>query len=376
MKKLILSIIGMLLFAGCASHSVRQTGETNMQHFFRRLENGETLTVAYLGGSITWGATATDPLKTSWRALLTEQLRREYPAAHIVPVDAAIGGKGSDLGVFRMDRDVLPHRPDLTFVEFAVNDAQNPERLECMEGILRKLHNSNPDMAIVLVITGYGRQGKFDSPREEDHRRLAAFYGIPAVSVVPEVRRLIAENAITTEAILTDGTHPNDAGYALYADIIRRGLRDAATSAPSTPWPVNPLTENRFESARMLELSRLPGAEEGWKTELPSVTGAWFDHQPSRWLNSVVVPATPSASLSVDSDVSGAGVYFEMIPGGDRFELLADGKPLFSATTAFPREYPGMGNQFRFIEHPGRQTVTLKAGGRKLRLGYLLLTGP
>ena len=152
-----------------------------------------------------------------------------------------------------MDRDVLPFRPDLTFVEFAVNDAQNPERLECMEGILRKLHTGRPDMAIVLVITGYGTES-FESPREEDYRSLAAYYGIPAISVVPEVRRRIAAGEFSCRDILTDGTHPNDRGYALYCDIIFEQLMNCGDSGP---WPEKPLTANRFESARMIELASL-----------------------------------------------------------------------------------------------------------------------
>ena len=34
-----------------------------------------------------------------------------------------MGGTGSDLGVFRLQHDVLRQRPDLVFIEFAVNDA-------------------------------------------------------------------------------------------------------------------------------------------------------------------------------------------------------------------------------------------------------------
>lgn len=252
-RNLFLLIIGIMFSAGCVSPGVRPEEHSNMQKFFQKLKCGEEATVAYFGGSITWGATATDPLKTSWRALLTKRLQREFPAARLVPVDAAIGGKGSDLGVFRMDRDVLPFRPDLTFVEFAVNDAQNPERLECMEGILRKLHTGRPDMAIVLVITGYGAES-FESPREEDYRSLAAYYGIPAISVVPEVRRRIAAGEFSCRDILTDGTHPNDRGYALYCDIIFEQLMNCGDSGP---WPEKPLTANRFESARMIELASL-----------------------------------------------------------------------------------------------------------------------
>ena len=372
---LILLIIGIMFSAGCVSPGVRPEEHSNMRKFFQKLKCGEEATVAYFGGSITWGATATDPLKTSWRALLAKRLQREFPAARLVPVDAAIGGKGSDLGVFRMDRDVLPFRPDLTFVEFAVNDAQNPERLECMEGILRKLHTGRPDMAIVLVITGYGTES-FESPREEDYRSLAAYYGIPAISVVPEVRRRIAAGEFSCRDILTDGTHPNDRGYALYCDIIFEQLMNCGDSGP---WPEKPLTANRFESARMIELASLlpPAASAAaWRRELPSVTGVWFDHQPSRWLPSVIVPERETASLSLETACSGAGVYYETVPGGDRFELLADGVSIFAADTKFPWPYPGLGNRFQLLPVAGKHTITVKAHGPNLRLGCLLLTGP
>ena len=223
-----------------------------MRKFFQKLKCGEEATVAYFGGSITWGATATDPLKTSWRALLAKRLQREFPAARLVPVDAAIGGKGSDLGVFRMDRDVLPFRPDLTFVEFAVNDAQNPERLECMEGILRKLHTGRPDMAIVLVITGYGTES-FESPREEDYRSLAAYYGIPAISVVPEVRRRIAAGEFSCR----DRRHSSERSrlcpllrhHFRAADELRRLRAVAGKAADRQPVRVGPDDRTRFAAA-------------------------------------------------------------------------------------------------------------------------------
>ncbi|HEY3418513.1 MAG TPA: SGNH/GDSL hydrolase family protein, partial [Armatimonadota bacterium] len=70
--------------------------------FHRRAENGDTLTVAFLGGSLTWGARASDPQMTSYRALLSQRLEQTYPRAHFRFIDAAIGGTGSQLGAFRL----------------------------------------------------------------------------------------------------------------------------------------------------------------------------------------------------------------------------------------------------------------------------------
>ncbi len=62
------------------------------------------------------------------------------PKAAFTEINAAIGGTGSDLGVYRLKQDVLDHKPDLMFVEFAVNDgATEPEQIyRSMEGIVRQ----------------------------------------------------------------------------------------------------------------------------------------------------------------------------------------------------------------------------------------------
>lgn len=93
-RNLFLLIIGIMFSAGCVSPGVRPEEHSNMQKFFQKLKCGEEATVAYFGGSITWGATATDPLKTSWRALLTKRLQREFPAAASFPSTRRSAAKG------------------------------------------------------------------------------------------------------------------------------------------------------------------------------------------------------------------------------------------------------------------------------------------
>jgi hypothetical protein len=64
-----------------------------------------------------------------------------YPDAGFSEPNATIGGTGSDLGVFRLNQDVLDHKPDLMFIEFAVNDGGAAlERIQRrMEGNRRTL---------------------------------------------------------------------------------------------------------------------------------------------------------------------------------------------------------------------------------------------
>ena len=66
-----------------------------------RLHHDKKLTIGFFGGSITEGAGATSWDGTSWRANITRDLKETYPDAEITAVNAAIGGTGTDLGLYR-----------------------------------------------------------------------------------------------------------------------------------------------------------------------------------------------------------------------------------------------------------------------------------
>src|SRR6185369_8349535 len=78
-----------------------------------------------------------------------------WPNAKFAEINAAIGGTGSDLGVFRLGQDVLDKKPDLLFVEFAVNDGGAPpdQIRRCMEGIVRQTGRTLRDCDVCFVYT-------------------------------------------------------------------------------------------------------------------------------------------------------------------------------------------------------------------------------
>jgi len=85
-----------------------------LPNFKAKLDAGKNVRIAYLGGSIT--------AAPGWRVLSRDWFQEKYPQAKVDEIHAAIGGTGSDLGVFRLQNDALQHKPDLLFIEFAVND--------------------------------------------------------------------------------------------------------------------------------------------------------------------------------------------------------------------------------------------------------------
>ena len=103
-----------------------------LPNVFQKLGQGQAVRIAYLGGSIT--------AQAGWRPKTLNWFRSQFPKAELSEINAAIGGTGSDLGVFRLKQDVLDGKPDLLFVEFAVNDGGAPvHRIhQAMEGIVRQ----------------------------------------------------------------------------------------------------------------------------------------------------------------------------------------------------------------------------------------------
>ena len=148
----------------------------NIGIFFDKLRAGLPVTVAYLGGSITAGAGASNPEKSSFRAMVTDWLRKNHPKSEITELNAAINntgsGGGSLYGALRARRDVIAYKPDLVFVEFAVNDTNEDEAAarKAIEGLLRQLLVvAQPPEVVMRYATNAKRGG-----RAEWHETIAS----------------------------------------------------------------------------------------------------------------------------------------------------------------------------------------------------------
>ncbi|MDO4575875.1 MAG: GDSL-type esterase/lipase family protein [Planctomycetia bacterium] len=198
----------------------------------KKLEAGGDVTIAYFGGSIT--------AQNGWRPKTTAWLKTQYPKANIHEIHAAIGGTGSDLGVYRNAFDVLRHKPDLVFVEFATNDSgASPVNIwKNMEGIVRQTWRANPETDIVYTYTftadkePFILQGTY-TPSASAMEMLADFYGIPSINFCPRIVSLKQadqlvyksnEKEIPGKIIFSgDGVHPHDAGHEEYLKDILQG---------------------------------------------------------------------------------------------------------------------------------------------------------
>ena len=116
-------MLKVLFICLCALHVSAQSvdlpeeliARKGLPNFLRKLQHShDTITIAYLGGSIT-------AANNGWRDKTYSWLEKQYPDVVFKQINATIGGTGSRLGVHRLEDHVLKYA-DLLFVEFAVND--------------------------------------------------------------------------------------------------------------------------------------------------------------------------------------------------------------------------------------------------------------
>jgi lysophospholipase L1-like esterase len=264
--------------------------------FDQRAKAGERLTVVFFGASLTWGANATDPQLTSYRARVAHRLEAAYPQAHFTFRDAAIGGTGSQLGVFRLDRDVLRHMPDLVFLDFSANDGINdatPESLASYESLMRRII-TEARAPLVQMIFPFGwdvKSADFDKmKRRAAHIALSAAYSTAVGDAISLAVERVKAGAVTVEQIWsTDLVHPGDAGYQLFADAAWAAFQDGVKRKVMCAVPEKMINAGTYMKQARVRISSLGELPSGWRKGAPNLTSAYYDMLMSRWLDDEVV---------------------------------------------------------------------------------------
>ena len=264
--------------------------------FDARARAGDRLTVVFYGASLTWGANATDQNYSSYRARVAARLTEKYPLARFTFHDAAIGGTGSQLGVFRLDRDVLARKPDLVFVDFTANDdinSDDPETLASYESIIRRLV-TEAQVPVVQVLFPFkwniDRALLEKMKRRDTHTAISAAYGTGLGDAVLRVIEQVEQGGATVDTLWdTDGVHPGNAGYDLFAAAAWDGYLAAVAAKKTCAAPERMLHAPTYTKQARVRLSSLGDLPAGWRRGVPNLVSAYFDMLMSRWLDDEVI---------------------------------------------------------------------------------------
>lgn len=302
--------------------------------FAAKAEKREPVSVVFFGGSLTFGANASDPNTTSYRGRMMQWLREKYPNTPINFHDAAIGGSGSQLGIFRIDRDVLKHKPDLVFLDFTVNDdaeGTDPQALASYERIVRDLLENDTAVMPVLMLFRWHAE-KPDAPlppRHEAHLKLAQAYGIQAANVLAAVREKVKAGTKPPDLWnLGDGAHPGDEGYELFFQAVRDRFEKSIAEKTPAIVPEKTVFEDLYpKRTRQILTEKLPA---GWTRQKTYRTALWIDGMASRWIGDVAVAAakTQSVPLEIEFEGSMVGIFGERNGLTPPIKVWIDGKPI------------------------------------------------
>ena len=227
--------------------------ELMLSNTYYRLQREKELKVAYIGGSVTYGVGATDREQYSWRARTTAWLQETYSGAKVTEINAAISGTGSAYGAHRAVYDLKlqseTERPDLVFIEFAINDMYDGVSAEdaklYTESLVKTIYQYAPQADIIFVFTTDRGQGNACYRTIEAHMEVAEAYQLPCISVGARLYdEIVVENggqAPTSDTdpvwakYFTDGVHPTDAGYEKYASYVTAYLREIFSQQETIP---------------------------------------------------------------------------------------------------------------------------------------------
>ncbi len=378
-----------------------------------KLDAGKDVKIAYLGGSIT--------AAQGWRIKSREWFAEQFPNATVSEINAAIGGTGSDLGVFRLDHDVLQHKPDLVFVEFAVNDGgASPERIwQAMEGIVRQTWAADPRTDICFVYTfriGYEKDlDQGNCPRAASAMEaLAEHYGIPSINMALTIARLKREGKLifksdepTPDGVVRfsrDGVHPLAEGHRLYTEDIVKAV--AAMRKESKPMDhagklARPFVENHWQAAKMMPVAEkmLSGewtalAEDNslakrfgnrlgtiWETEEPGSRISFRFRGSQAKLYDLLGPDGGQVAIAVDGQRRERLVpRFDSYCTYHRLATLAvasglDAEEVHTVTVEVHPEQPDRSPVAFRLKDPDAELKADKYQGTRLRVGQVMLLG-
>ena len=215
-----------------------------LSNTYKKLTDDKKLNVVYFGGSVTNGYGSSNAEKYSWRALIGQWLKDNFPEATVSNINRASGESGTYLGTYRLQRDVIAKNPDLLFLEYSINDkyygsSYDNAKLQ-VETIVREVREALPDCNIVMVlVTDSGcisdnRNGKLHT-QAQAHEDIAREYNIPSLLVGMALANSLPDNwGSVWSQYAIDGVHLTDAGNFVYYQVIREFMNNSLFGTEQT----------------------------------------------------------------------------------------------------------------------------------------------
>jgi lysophospholipase L1-like esterase len=184
----------------------------------------KTINLVFHGHSVPSGYFRTPDVRTleAYPHQLLQQVKSLYPTAVVNVIVTAIGGENSEQGLKRFSKEVLVHRPDVLFIDYALNDRKPglSKAKAATEKMIRKALKKN--ILIVLLTPSPDLQVDIKSPNNELEQlskqisELAKQYNVGLADSYTRFKEL-AEKGEDLKEYMSQSNHPNAQGHVLIA---------------------------------------------------------------------------------------------------------------------------------------------------------------
>lgn len=187
--------------------------------------SNRTVNIVCHGHSVPAGYFKTPTVDTfdAYPHLLHRGLSERFPHAVINVIVTAIGGEDSEQGAARFEREVIPLRPDVVTIDYALNDRKLG--LARAEAAWRKMIElcRGKQIAVILLTPTGDKSAKMDDPNDPLNlhagqiRHLAAEYHVGLADSLAQFSQYVRQGGKLGD-LMSQGNHPNRKGHDLVAE--------------------------------------------------------------------------------------------------------------------------------------------------------------
>lgn len=205
------------------------------------------ITLVFHGHSVPAGYFQTPVVDTfnAYPMGLHRGLKERFPLAVINVIVTAIGGEDSVHGAARFERDVLSHRPDVVFVDYALNDRRlglAPARAAWVAMITQA---QTAGAKVILLTPTADQKAKLDDPVDPLNQHAAQIRELAReyhTGLVDSLARFTEEMGRGTplKDLMSQVNHPNARGHQLVTTALLEWFpASPASNSPAATAPVS-----------------------------------------------------------------------------------------------------------------------------------------
>lgn len=225
-NKLVMVLYLVLITSVC--HAQIPSNSTYLEGIKKELEalwpENRTINLVFHGHSVPAGYGDHHEVNTlsAYPYLLLKKLKGKYPYAVINLITTAIGGENSTKGASRFKRDVMVHKPDVLFIDYALNDRSSDLGTvkESYEDMIKDALSS--DVKVILLTPSPDQRVNILSDDHELKPLVDQIFQIAGQYQIGLADPFNAFKKIAKTGLLSDYmasiNHPNEAGHEIIAN--------------------------------------------------------------------------------------------------------------------------------------------------------------